>query len=79
MKQKLQIARNKRLQIRAKKNAIYYIRMKRMYSGLFCNSINNERDNGGQYLDNFLFEFAKIVRDNTIDKCRGSLKKLKSE
>ena len=38
-----------------------------------------ERDNGGQYLDNFLFEFAKIVRDNTIDKCRGSLKKLKSE
>jgi hypothetical protein len=38
-----------------------------------------ERDNGGQYLDNFLFEFAKIVRDNTIDKCRGSLKKLKSD
>ena len=38
-----------------------------------------ERDNGGQYLDNLLFEFAKIVRDNTIDKCRGSLKKLKSE
>lgn len=38
-----------------------------------------ERNNGGQYLENFLFEFAQIVRDNTIDKCRGSLKKLKSE
>lgn len=38
-----------------------------------------DRDNGGQYLDNFLFEFAKFVKNDTIDKCRGSLKKLKSD
>lgn len=36
-----------------------------------------ERDNGGQYLDNLLFEFATLVRNHTIDECRGSLKKLK--
>ena len=38
-----------------------------------------ERDNGGQYLDKFLLEFSKMVREDTINECRGSLKKLKSE
>lgn len=38
-----------------------------------------ERNNGGQFLHNFLIEFAKIVRDKTIDDCRNNLKKIKSE
>jgi hypothetical protein len=37
-----------------------------------------ERNGGGQYLDNFLMEFYKIVRDKTIDECRSVLKKQKN-
>jgi hypothetical protein len=35
------------------------------------------RDNGGQYLDNFLIEFAKIVRDDLINEQIGVLKEWK--
>jgi hypothetical protein len=31
-------------------------------------------DNGGQYLDNFLLEFAKFVRSETINEIVGELK-----
>ena len=35
------------------------------------------RDNGGQYLDNFLIEFAKVVRTDLINEQIGVLKEWK--
>jgi hypothetical protein len=35
------------------------------------------RDNGGQYLDNFLIEFAKFVREDLINEQIGILKELR--
>jgi hypothetical protein len=38
-----------------------------------------DRDGGGQYLDNFLKDFALYVKHKTIDDCRGILKSIKKE
>jgi hypothetical protein len=35
------------------------------------------RDNGGQYLDNFLIEFSQAVREDLINEQIGILKELK--
>ena len=35
------------------------------------------RDDGGQYLNNFLVEFAKYVKEQTINECWAAMKKLK--
>ena len=35
------------------------------------------RDNGGQYLDNFLIEFAKVVREDLLNEQIGVLKEWK--
>jgi hypothetical protein len=35
------------------------------------------RNNGGQYLDNFLIEFAKFVREDLINEQIGILKVLR--
>jgi hypothetical protein len=35
------------------------------------------RDNGGQYLDNFLIEFTKFVREDLINEQIGILKELR--
>jgi hypothetical protein len=35
------------------------------------------RDNGGQYLDNFLIDFAKFVREDLINEQIGILKELR--
>lgn len=34
-----------------------------------------ERNNGGQYLSNFLKEFSAYVRNHTIDEIVGELRK----
>ena len=37
------------------------------------------RNGGGQYLKNFLLEFAKFVRDETLIEVQRDIKKLRNE
>lgn len=37
------------------------------------------RDGGGQYLDNFLIDFAKFVREDLLNEQIGVLKQMKKE
>ena len=38
-----------------------------------------DRSNGGQYLDNFLMDFRKFVREELINEQIGILKELRKE
>lgn len=38
-----------------------------------------ERDNGGQYLKNFMLEFSKFVADETLIEVQREIKKLRNK
>lgn len=38
-----------------------------------------ERDNGGQYLKNFMLEFSKFVADETLIEVQREIKKMRGK